>query len=220
MAEMLDLAGGGHRFSARWIFRGLSFQTRPGELLQITGPNGAGKTTLLRILATLLSPTEGVLLCGPRRLEGDHLKRFRRSVGVHLTRPPLYPDLTVEENLDFFDSLLGRARAWRTRTDLLEPLGLLDVMRERVRLLSDGFRARAALARLFLAEPEYLFLDEPFSHLDRHATRVMVDLLASLARSGKVVVLAGPQVAEGFMCETESLHLALEPAELPEGAPV
>ncbi len=184
----------GHRFAREWVLRGVRAVLEPGTLFHIAGPNGSGKTTLLRILAGVLAPREGELRWGGARLAGGRLQDFRARAALHLTQPALYAGLSVAENLDFFESLTGRGADSRARGEILAALGIDGISGKRVASLSDGQRQRVSLARVFLARREYLFLDEPFAHLDDEGASALSRLIERQVSEGCVVAVAGPLV--------------------------
>jgi heme ABC exporter ATP-binding subunit CcmA len=154
----------------------VSVEVAPGETLAVLGPNGAGKTTLLRVLATLLRPTAGevsVLGCElPRQAW-----RVRGRIGYLGHEPLLYRDLTVAENLRFQARLHRLEGADERIRELLGAVGLERRGDELARNLSAGMLQRAAICRAVLHRPVLLLLDEPRSHLDPDAARVVEPLL-------------------------------------------
>ena len=146
------------RFGARWVLRGVSLRLAPGEVVGLLGANGSGKSTLLRMLATLLRPNAGAA-----RVYGHDVVKeaddVRRHVGFLAHTPGLYDDLSAHENLVFAAAMLGIAPA--AIEGILQRVGLAAVGRERVRGFSAGMQRRLAIARLLLARPRVLLLDEP-----------------------------------------------------------
>ena len=171
--------------------RGVSFAVDKGELFGLLGPNGAGKTTTIKMLITLLIPTRG----RARVLGFDVVERaqeVRRRVGyVFGGERGLYDRLSGLDNLRYFAELYEvDARTQRRRiAELLELVGLAGRERERVEGYSRGMRQRLHVARGLLHDPEVLFLDEPTIGLDPIGARELRTLIASLAASGKTVLL-------------------------------
>jgi ABC-2 type transport system ATP-binding protein len=171
--------------------RGVSFEVEQGELFGLLGPNGAGKTTTIKMLITLLIPTSGAA----RVLGFDVVKRaqeVRRRVGyVFGGERGLYDRLSGLDNLRYFAELYEvDARIQRRRiAELLEVVGLAGRERERVETYSRGMRQRLHVARGLLHDPEVVFLDEPTIGLDPIGARELRTLIASLAATGKTVLL-------------------------------
>jgi ABC-type multidrug transport system ATPase subunit len=145
-----------------------------GASVVILGENGAGKSTLLRMLAGLANPSFGTIqLFGRAPREQLH----RLAYMSHETM--LYDELTGLENLRYFDSLT--APSTLSPEQALREVGLDPAIPRRVGEYSQGMRQRASLARVLLAQPDLLLLDEPFSNLDVASARHMVELLSSFA---------------------------------------
>lgn len=181
-AELQCVRGG------RTLFSGLSFRLGAGELLRIAGGNGSGKTSLLRILCGLLSPGEGRV-----RWKDEDIQRLREEYSTQLVylghAPAVKDDLTAAENLSIACRIAGAEPAESAVREALERFGLPASTARPVRLLSQGQRRRAALARLVLsAERPLWLLDEPFSALDVAAARLTETLIGQhLARGGAAV---------------------------------
>jgi|ETNmetMinimDraft_20_1059909.scaffolds.fasta_scaffold11982_2 ABC-2 type transport system ATP-binding protein len=175
----------------------VSFEVSKGDLFGIVGPNGAGKTTLLRILATLLKPTRGeVKLAGIDVIKQPD--RARWKFGYMPDDFGLYPDLTVEEYLQFFGDVykIGRAECTAMVEDLMALVDLQSKVSEPVQRLSRGMQQRLSLARCLLHDPEVLLLDEPASGLDPHARRQIRSLLKELRNMGKTILLSSHHLAD------------------------
>jgi heme ABC exporter ATP-binding subunit CcmA len=176
-------------FGAAPVLAGLDLTVDAGELVVLLGANGAGKTTLLRVLATLLRPSGGSL-----RIFGEDASRrppaARRRLGHVGHESACYPDLTGQENLQFYAELHAVPDPAGRIADLLRWAGLEGAARRPVRAYSRGMAQRLALARALLHGPELLLLDEPFSGLDPTGTTRLQTLLAELRRSGHAIVLS------------------------------
>jgi len=139
----------------------VSFTVNAGEVVGYLGPNGSGKTTTIRMLLGLLIPTEG-----EARVLGfnvvDQTERIRERVGYMSQKFALYHDLTVGENLAFYAGVYGE-RSKKRLDEVLELVGLSQIVKERVSDLSAGWRQRLALGTAIAHRPRLLFLDEPTS---------------------------------------------------------
>ena len=159
----------------------VSFEIGRGETVGFLGLNGAGKTTVLRILAGDLRPSAGTLVVNEADAVHDPLA-VRQLVGFLPELPPLYPDMTVADYLDFAGRVRGMtAQALERRvTELEELVGLGTVRHELLRHLSQGYRQRVGLAQALIHEPDLLILDEPTHDLDPAQIVEMRKLLAEL----------------------------------------
>ena len=156
------------------LVSGLRLAVPPGEILTLMGPSGCGKSSVLAAIAgTLASVSEGLQplqLQGTVQLNGrelSHLPTHQRGVGLVFQDALLFPHMTVAENLLFavpanINSVQRQARVQQALQEAeLSGMGSRDPS-----TLSGGQRARVALMRALLAEPQALLLDEPFSKLD------------------------------------------------------
>ena len=159
-------------YGDREALRGVTLDVEAGSIFGLLGPNGSGKTTLFRILATLLTPTDGTALIGGFDVVRERAA-VRRKIGVVFQQPSLDHKLTVRENLMHQGHLYGlRGPALRERGDrLLARFGVADRARDRVETLSGGLMRRIELAKGLLHRPEVLILDEPSTGLDPGARR-------------------------------------------------
>lgn len=181
------------RFDKVQALTRVSLEIDHGEVVGLVGPNGAGKTTTLRLLAGMLAPTEGTVRVDGRDpwVEPDAV---RRQIGALIDRTGLYERLTVRENLALFAELFGQPRS---RVDeLLEQVGLSDRAGRRVAKLSKGERQRTALARAILHRPACIFLDEPTAGLDPGARDDFHQVVRSLQKEGRTILLASHDLAE------------------------
>ncbi len=171
------------------LFTGLGFTLEPGALLRVTGANGNGKTSLLRVLCGLLAPAAGEV-----RWKGENIRSLREEYWKCFTYVghvnALKDDLTAMENLAVACALAGLDPTPARSLEALERFGLSGRERLPVRMLSQGQRRRAALARLALSETLPLWiLDEPFAALDAAAIERVQSLAGEhLARGGMIVL--------------------------------
>ena len=183
-----------HRPKVRAVC-GVTFDIRPGEVFGLLGPNGSGKSTTLKMILGLLHPTRGrleVLGRPPRDVKA------KARVGYLPEESYLYPYLTSEETLDFYGRLFDlRPAERRARIDqLLDMIGLKHARRRVVGEFSKGMARRIGLAQALINDPDLVVLDEPTSGLDPLGCRQMKDLILTLARRGKTVLLSSHLLAD------------------------
>jgi heme exporter protein A len=177
--------------------RGIDVVLHPGELLAVFGPNGAGKSTLLRMLCGVVRPTRGTVRIGGTDVGGED-DGWRRRIGLLSHQTFLYPGLTAAENLDFYARLYGLPDR-RTRVEEgLRRVELLDRAKDRVRTFSRGMQQRLALARTLLHDPDVVFLDEPYTGLDPHASALLRGVLDRLKDGRRTVVLVTHNLSQGL----------------------
>lgn len=172
----------------RIVFRHVSFDLGPGQVLVLHGPNGSGKTTLLRVLAGLLG-----VMAGRLRLIGKDDKPLldeRRDQSLHFISDQdlIRPQLRVAETLRFHAALLGAPA--KNVTQALEDWDLTSLAEISTGLLSAGQRRRLALARLSLQQRDLWLLDEPLVALDAQSRTRLTQLCDRHTAQGGLIVAA------------------------------
>ena len=167
----------------------LSFEVEPGEILGFLGPNGAGKTTTMRILTGYLPATEGRARVAGFDVFDEPIEAKRRT-GYLPETPPLYPEMTVGEYLQFVARINGIAagdRAARVGA-AMERTSVTDMAERFCGTLSKGYRQRVGLAQALLHEPDVLILDEPTAGLDPRQIIETRRLVTELAGDHTVIL--------------------------------
>ena len=181
--ENLHLWRGDHH-----VLRGVRFQVRGGECLQLTGANGAGKTTLLRTACGLSYPEGGEITWRGENIRKD-LHAFHAQLAYLGHEPPLKAELTARENLQYWVGV--RRRVERQELDAaLERVGAEHWADRPVRTLSAGQKRRAALAGLTLMRVPLWLLDEPTTNLDAEGQRLVGALIDEHLQAGGVALAA------------------------------
>ena len=192
---LLEVQDARKSYGSHLALRGATFQLGEGELLALLGPNGAGKTTLIRAICG-----RHRLDSGDIRLQGNSLLRKSQRAGLGFVPQEiaLYPDLTVEQNLQVFGRLhgvgfsslkqqVGRALEW-TR--------LSDRRNELARRLSGGMQRRLNIACGVLHDPIVLLLDEPTVGVDPQSRQRIFEMLCELKQRGTSILLTTHQLDE------------------------
>jgi gliding motility-associated transport system ATP-binding protein len=167
----------------------VSFRVERGEILGFLGPNGAGKTTTMRILTGYIPASEGRATVAGYDVFDQPVEAKRRT-GYLPETPPLYPDMTVCEYLDFVARIKGVAAAERrARVDMvMQRTRVADMATRHCGKLSKGYRQRVGLAQAILHNPEVLILDEPTAGLDPKQIIETRDLIRGLAGDHTIVL--------------------------------
>jgi ABC-2 type transport system ATP-binding protein len=187
-APVVHLDGVTRTFGRVTALAELSFGVDRGGVTVLLGPNGAGKTTALRMITGALAPEAGsVTVFG---LDPAHDgETIRQRAGVVPATPEFYERLTGWENLRFAADIYGLGphapiEASATR------FGIQDALADGVGSYSTGMKARLALARAILHDPELLLMDEPTSGLDPESAHAVLQLIDQMAEEGKTVVMS------------------------------
>ena len=182
----------------------VSFTVRAGELFGLIGPDGAGKTTLFRLLTTLLIPDRGTARVGGYDIVADY-RAIRSCVGYMPGRFSLYPDLTVEENLNFFAALFGVTVA--QSYDLVAPIyrQIEPFKNRRAGKLSGGMKQKLALSCALIHRPQILFLDEPTTGVDAVSRSEFWNMLSDLRQRGITILVSTPYMDEASRCDRIAL---------------
>jgi len=176
----------------------LNLHIQEGEVFGFLGANGAGKTTTLLMMLGLTEPTSGsVSVCGldPSRQPVD----VKRIVGYLPERVGFYEDLTAAQNLRYTADLnkITKAVAEPKILELLETVGLKDVVDHPVSTYSRGMKQRLGLADIWLKEPKLAFLDEPTTGIDPNGIDYVLKLISGMGKRGITIIFCShvlPQV--------------------------
>ncbi|MDP8257160.1 MAG: ABC transporter ATP-binding protein [Candidatus Alcyoniella australis] len=169
--------------------REIDLTIEPGEFTAIAGPSGSGKTTLLNLIGALDTPTSGTLIVAGQELSGlkeSQLSKLRlHSIGFIFQYYNLVPVLSALENVEFVMLLQGVPRETRhaKSRELLERVGLAELIQRRPSDMSGGQQQRVAVARAIAANPELVLADEPTANLDQATGASLLDLMAELNRN-------------------------------------
>jgi ABC-2 type transport system ATP-binding protein len=177
----------------------VSFKVERGEILGFLGPNGAGKTTTMRILTGYMPPTDGRATVAGYDVF-THPVEAKRRTGYLPETPPLYPDMTVREYLDFVARIKGvppKDQKDRVAT-VMKRAHVDDVAAKHCSKLSKGYRQRVGLAQALIHNPEVLILDEPTAGLDPKQIIETRELIRGLAGDHTIVLSTHilPEVAQ------------------------
>jgi ABC-2 type transport system ATP-binding protein len=222
---MVDAVGLRRTFGDVVAVDDLSLSIPAGSVTVLLGPNGAGKTTVVRLVTGALATHAGTIRVfgqDPAGLQGADV---RRRCGVVPARPALYDRLSGYDNLRYAAELFDvePVEIPARIEDAATRFGIVDALALRVGGYSTGMRARLALARAVLHEPDLLLLDEPTAGLDPESARSVLGLIDELAEAGKAILMCTHLLleAEGLADHVVVLDrghtlVAGSPAELTE----
>jgi sodium transport system ATP-binding protein len=182
---------------------GVSFECKRGEIFGILGPNGAGKTTLLRMIATILSPTNG-----SARVDGfDVVARpheVKMRIGFLSGNTKLYTRLTSLETVRYFGRLyeMDESRIRERAEEIFEVLGMATIRDRQFGKLSTGEKQKVSIARTLIHDPPVLILDEPTAGLDVLSSKAIINFIRRAREEDKTVILSTHYMTEAEeMCD-------------------
>lgn len=187
---IIELVGLTKKYGTFTAVDQLHLSIRKGEIFGLLGPNGAGKSTTILMMLGLTEPTSGtVKVCGINSTTNPI--DVKRKVGYLPEDVGFYDDRSALENL-IYTALLNRipeAKARKNAAQLLERVGLSEVVNKKVGTFSRGMRQRLGLADVLIKTPEIIILDEPTSGIDPSGVREFLELISRLSREEGITVL-------------------------------
>lgn len=182
----------------------VSLTVNKGELFGLIGPDGAGKTSIFRILTTLLLPDGGSATVDGFDIVKDYAY-IRSTVGYMPGKFSLYPDLTIEENLNFFATVFGTTI--KENYHLIKDIyvQIEKFKHRRAGKLSGGMKQKLALCCALIHKPTVLFLDEPTTGVDPVSRKEFWEMLKRLKAQGITIVVSTPYMDEATLCDRIAL---------------
>jgi len=179
------------RFEDMVAVDNISMSVEKGELFGLLGPNGAGKSTLTKMISGMLNLTSGTIKVGKYSIQDDPM-RVKEILGVVPQDIILYDYLNAKENLAFYGRLYGLSgRKLKDRIKELLQFTQLDekAVKRHVSTYSGGMKRRVNIAAALLHEPQVMLLDEPTAGLDPQNKHALWEIIQSLKKQGKTIVL-------------------------------
>jgi ABC-2 type transport system ATP-binding protein len=176
-------------YGPRTAVNDLSFEVQKGEIVGFLGPNGAGKSTTMKILTGFMPATSGKATIAGHDVFENPIE-VKRNVGFLPENPPVYPEMQVDDYLDFTARLHGVAGADAAKAVkmAIDKTGLGDVRKRLIGNLSKGYRQRVGLAQALAHNPQVLILDEPTVGLDPKQIIDIRELIKGLAGDHTVIL--------------------------------
>ena len=186
---MIEVSHLSKNYGSRPAVEDLSFTVGDGQIFGLLGPNGAGKSTIMNILTGYIAPTSGEVKVAGFSLP-EQAQQAKACVGYLPEQPPLYPEMTVQEYLDFAAELKGVRRADRKEKvrRAARRTGLEEVLPRLIRSLSKGYRQRVGIAQALLGSPKLIILDEPTVGLDPAQVIEIRKLIRELGKAHTVIL--------------------------------
>lgn len=178
-----------HRYSVDWAIRDISFSIEKNGILGLLGSNGAGKSTTMNIICGVLNQTQGDVLINGIDLRKNPVEA-KRHIGFLPQKPPLYPDLTVDEYL-VYCATLRRMESAKIRTAVdaaKERCGIAHFSKRLIKNLSGGYQQRVGIAQAIVHNPQFVVLDEPTNGLDPNQILEIRSLVKEIAADHAVLL--------------------------------
>ena len=173
-------------FGKKCALNDVSLDISEGELFGLLGVNGAGKTTLVKILCGISKMTSGSVVIDGVDLNQD-LNKIKEIVDISPQETSVASNLTVKENLQFFANIYGNTNQ-DCLDEIVEKFGLGDVLNQRAKTLSGGYKRRLSIAIALISKPKVLFLDEPTLGLDVFARRDLWKIIENLKKNTTIIL--------------------------------
>ena len=184
----------------------ITFEVKKGEIFGFLGANGAGKTTAMKMLIGILTPTSGKAQVADFDVykNPDNIKK---NIGYMSQKFALYDDLTVKENITFFGGIYGltREQIKEKRCQLVDELGLREVVNDLVSSLPLGWKQKLAFSVALLHDPKIIFLDEPTGGVDPITRRQFWEMIYKTAHNGTTVFVTTHYMDEAEYCDRVSI---------------
>ena len=179
------------RYGSKIALDDISFSVGAGDVAGLLGLNGAGKTTTMNILTGYISATSGDVLIGGFNIASEGSKA-KSLIGYLPELPAFYPEMRVNEHLDFICGIKGLFKNKKERAEHIDGIcarvGLSDVKKRMVRNLSKGYRQRVGFAQALVGDPNVIILDEPTAGLDPSQIIEIRNLIKECGKKSTVIV--------------------------------
>jgi ABC-2 type transport system ATP-binding protein len=194
---MVKLENLSRSFADKAAVQDVSFEIPTSQITIITGADGAGKSTLFKMLLGLVRKDRGDIYLKGENIQGDFSK-MTSITGYMPERFSLYPDLSVEENLNFFADIhqVPLKKREERKYALLEKTGMMPFKSRRARDLSGGMKQKLALASILLSAPQLIVLDEPTTGVDPLSRIEFFSIIKDLKAEGKTIAISTPYLDE------------------------
>ena len=200
MVEVKNLS---KRYGDHLAVDNLSFTVNKGQILGFLGPNGAGKSTTMNIITGYISATEGTVTINGVDIF-DEPEEAKKMIGYLPEFPPLYPDMTVKEYLNFVADLkkVDKKAKKKMISDIMENTKITHMSDRLIKHLSKGYKQRVGLAQAIMGYPDLIILDEPTVGLDTKQIIEMRELIKDLSKNHTVILSSHIMQEVSAVCDT------------------
>ena len=190
-----------------FILKGLNFSLKQGDLMAILGSTGSGKTTLLRLLCGLEKVCSGEIFFNGVKFSCCcfHKTPLDRNCSMVFQNFALFPHLNVKENILF--GVKDKKNKKKNLMEMAELLEIYDLLDKPLQFLSGGQQQKVALARSLATKPSFIFLDEPFSHLDISTKQKLFSKLKKFFTTYNMTVVYTSHNIQDVQCFSNKISL-------------
>ena len=176
------------RYGSNYALNDISFEIGEGEIVGLLGPNGAGKSTTMNIITGYLSSTSGAAYINGVDIVEDPIAA-KKFIGFLPEQPPIYPDMTVMEYMNFVFELKGSELDREEHiAEVLNVVRLTDVKNRLIKNLSKGYKQRVGIAQAIIGDPKVIIFDEPTVGLDPKQILEVRNLIRTLGKRHTVIL--------------------------------
>lgn len=179
------------------ILNDINLEIKDGEIISIIGPSGSGKSTILRIINHLIRPDTGKFYYNNQCITDKNAQKIRLKMGMVFQHFELFPHKTVLENITLapvVHKILTKTEAETKAKELLKMVDLENKIYDYPNTLSGGQKQRVAIARMLAMNPEVMLFDEPTSALDPEMVKDILDIIKTIATSGKTIIIVTHEI--------------------------
>lgn len=179
------------------ILNDINLEIKDGEIISIIGPSGSGKSTILRIINHLIRPDTGKVYYNNQCITDKNAQKIRLKMGMVFQHFELFPHKTVLENITLapvVHKILTKTEAETKAKELLKMVYLENKIYDYPNTLSGGQKQRVAIARMLAMNPEVMLFDEPTSALDPEMVKDILDIIKTIATSGKTIIIVTHEI--------------------------
>lgn len=192
MNAIIEIRNLSKKIGKKQILKDVSFSVDKGETVGLLGRNGAGKTSILKCITGLWIYDDGdIFVCGKNVKKSDNRSEIAALIGY----PSLFPNMTLQENIDYFGTLSLKEYVVRAK-ELTDILNLSDVINKKVGTFSSGMKQKACLLVALMQNPEILILDEPTSMLDPISGFEIREFIKNIKKSSISILISSHNIAE------------------------
>ena len=201
---ILNIENLSHRYSgAQWAIKDINIAIRSKEILGLLGSNGAGKSTTMNILCGVLNQTEGSVYINGINLR-EQPEEAKKNIGFLPQKPPVYPELTVEEYLRHtaYLRLVPKKEIPAAMERAIEKCGLVEMRGRLIKNLSGGYQQRVGIAQAIIHKPKLVVFDEPTTGLDPNNIAEIRQLIGEIGKDTAVILCSHilPEIQQ--ICQT------------------